>query len=68
MSSVGRGRRSAPSALLLLALVAAGCQSEVPDARLEFRASDRTLTDQEVAAVRSDIEAALAEVGGTIRG
>ncbi len=36
--------------------------------RLEFRASDRTLTDAEVAERRSAIESALARIGGTIRG
>jgi phenylalanyl-tRNA synthetase beta chain len=36
--------------------------------RLEFRAPDRTLTDDEVAEVRSRIEAALAEIGGKLRG
>ncbi|MGH2838417.1 MAG: phenylalanine--tRNA ligase subunit beta, partial [Thermoleophilaceae bacterium] len=36
--------------------------------RLEFRAPDRTLTDEEVAAVRDQIEKALAEIGGKLRG
>jgi phenylalanyl-tRNA synthetase beta chain len=35
--------------------------------RLEFRAGDRTLTDEEVAGVRASIEARLAEIGGSIR-
>jgi phenylalanyl-tRNA synthetase beta chain len=35
--------------------------------RLEFRADDRTLTDEEVAAVRTSIEAALVDIGGAIR-
>jgi phenylalanyl-tRNA synthetase beta chain len=37
--------------------------------RLEFRAADRTLTDEEVAGVRASIESALgaAEIGGSIR-
>jgi phenylalanyl-tRNA synthetase beta chain len=35
--------------------------------RLEFRADDRTLTDEEVAAVRTSIEAALIDIGGAIR-
>jgi phenylalanyl-tRNA synthetase beta chain len=35
--------------------------------RLEFRAPDRTLTDEEVAELRSAIEAALAEIGGRLR-
>jgi phenylalanyl-tRNA synthetase beta chain len=35
--------------------------------RLEFRADDRTLTDEEVAAVRASIEAALIDIGGAIR-
>ena len=35
--------------------------------RLEFRAADRTLTDEEVAAVRERIKAALAEIGGSLR-
>ncbi|MGI9081907.1 MAG: phenylalanine--tRNA ligase subunit beta [Thermoleophilaceae bacterium] len=35
--------------------------------RLEFRASDRTLTDEEVARSRSKIEAELAEIGGRLR-
>jgi phenylalanyl-tRNA synthetase beta chain len=36
--------------------------------RLEFRAPDRTLTDEEIAAVRSRVEAALGEIGGKLRG
>ena len=36
--------------------------------RLEFRAPDRTLTDEEVAEVRARIERALAEIGGKLRG
>jgi len=36
--------------------------------RLEFRAPDRTLTDEEVAERRSAIESALAEIGGSLRG
>jgi len=36
--------------------------------RLEFRAVDRTLTDEEVAERRVAIESALAEIGGTLRG
>jgi phenylalanyl-tRNA synthetase beta chain len=36
--------------------------------RLEFRAPDRTLTDAEVAERRSAIEAAIAELGGSLRG
>jgi len=35
---------------------------------LEFRASDRTLTDEEVAGLRERIEAKLGEIGGTLRG
>ena len=35
--------------------------------RLEFRASDRTLTDEEVAAVRQQIKAALEQIGGSLR-
>jgi phenylalanyl-tRNA synthetase beta chain len=35
--------------------------------RLEFRAPDRTLTDEEVAARREAIRASLAEIGGTLR-
>ena len=35
--------------------------------RLEFRAADRTLTDEEVAAAREAIKAALAEIGGSLR-
>jgi phenylalanyl-tRNA synthetase beta chain len=35
--------------------------------RLEFRAPDRTLTDQEVAERRAAIESALAEIGGRLR-
>ena len=35
--------------------------------RLEFRAPDRTLTDEEVAERRTAIEAALAEIGGQLR-
>ncbi len=36
--------------------------------RLEFRAPDRTLTDAEVAAVRTEIVAALEEIGAELRG
>jgi phenylalanyl-tRNA synthetase beta chain len=36
--------------------------------RLEFRAPDRTLTDDEVAEVRARIEQELAELGGKLRG
>jgi phenylalanyl-tRNA synthetase beta chain len=36
--------------------------------RLEFRAPDRTLTEAEVAERRTAIEAALAEIGGGLRG
>jgi phenylalanyl-tRNA synthetase beta chain len=36
--------------------------------RLEFRAPDRTLTDEEVAEVRARIEQDLAELGGKLRG
>jgi phenylalanyl-tRNA synthetase beta chain len=36
--------------------------------RLEFRAADRTLTDEEVAAKRTAIEAELEKLGGTLRG
>ncbi|MGI8944892.1 MAG: phenylalanine--tRNA ligase subunit beta [Thermoleophilaceae bacterium] len=36
--------------------------------RLEFRAPDRTLTDEHVAGSRADIEAALAAIGGRLRG
>ena len=35
--------------------------------RLEFRAPDRTLTDEEVAERRPAIEAALDEIGGKLR-
>jgi phenylalanyl-tRNA synthetase beta chain len=35
--------------------------------RLEFRAPDRTLTDEEVAAKRSSIASALSEIGGSFR-
>jgi phenylalanyl-tRNA synthetase beta chain len=35
--------------------------------RLEFRAEDRTLTDEEVAALRERIAAALAGIGGSLR-
>jgi phenylalanyl-tRNA synthetase beta chain len=35
--------------------------------RLSFRASDRTLTDAEVAERRAAIESALAEIGGRLR-
>ncbi|MGN6200821.1 MAG: phenylalanine--tRNA ligase subunit beta [Solirubrobacterales bacterium] len=35
---------------------------------LEFRADDRTLTDEEVAERRQAIEAKLAEIGGSLRG
>ena len=36
--------------------------------RLEFRAPDRTLTDEEVVEVRARIEQELAEIGGKLRG
>ena len=36
--------------------------------RLEFRAADRTLTDEEVAERRAAIESALKEMGGMLRG
>ena len=36
--------------------------------RLEFRAPDRTLTDADVAEPRAAIDAALAEIGGSLRG
>ena len=36
--------------------------------RLEFRAADRTLTDEEVVAQRAAIEAELAKIGGALRG
>jgi phenylalanyl-tRNA synthetase beta chain len=35
--------------------------------RLEFRAADRTLTDEEVGGLRDSIAAALGEIGGTLR-
>jgi phenylalanyl-tRNA synthetase beta chain len=35
--------------------------------RLEFRAPDRTLTDEEVAGARAAIEAGLEKIGGTLR-
>jgi phenylalanyl-tRNA synthetase beta chain len=35
--------------------------------RLEFRAPDRTLTDEEVAQRRAAIESALADLGGRLR-
>jgi phenylalanyl-tRNA synthetase beta chain len=35
---------------------------------LEFRAEDRTLTDEEVAGLRSSIEAELEKIGGSLRG
>jgi phenylalanyl-tRNA synthetase beta chain len=35
--------------------------------RLEFRADDRTLTDEEVATKRESIAATLAEIGGSLR-
>jgi phenylalanyl-tRNA synthetase beta chain len=36
--------------------------------RLEFRAADRTLTDEEVVAQRAAIEAELTKIGGSLRG
>ncbi|HEY2335113.1 MAG TPA: phenylalanine--tRNA ligase subunit beta [Solirubrobacterales bacterium] len=36
--------------------------------RLEFRAADRTLTDDEVVALRASIEAELVKIGGSLRG
>jgi phenylalanyl-tRNA synthetase beta chain len=36
--------------------------------KLEFRAPDRTLTDEEVAGLRARIETKLDEIGGTLRG
>ena len=35
--------------------------------RLEFRAADRTLTDEEVGEQRAAIEAALEKIGGSLR-
>ncbi|HEX7059076.1 MAG TPA: phenylalanine--tRNA ligase subunit beta [Solirubrobacterales bacterium] len=35
--------------------------------RLEFRAADRTLTDEEVAGLRASIESELEKIGGTLR-
>ena len=35
--------------------------------RLEFRAADRTLTDEEVAGLREPIAAKLGEIGGALR-
>jgi phenylalanyl-tRNA synthetase beta chain len=35
--------------------------------RLEFRAADRTLTDEDVAAARASIESALEELGARLR-
>ena len=35
--------------------------------RLEFRAGDRTLTDEEVAELRAAIEEGLAGIGGSLR-
>jgi phenylalanyl-tRNA synthetase beta chain len=35
--------------------------------RLAFRSPSRTLTDSDVASLRSSIEAALAELGGALR-
>ncbi len=35
--------------------------------RLEFRAADRTLTDEEVAPLREAIKAKLDAIGGTLR-
>jgi len=35
--------------------------------RLEFRAADRTLTDEEVAGLRGSIEAQLGQIGGSLR-
>jgi phenylalanyl-tRNA synthetase beta chain len=35
--------------------------------RLEFRAPDRTLTDEEVAGLREAIKAKLDEIGGSLR-
>ena len=36
--------------------------------RVELRAPDRTLTDEEVGAVRERIEAAIGAIGGRLRG
>ena len=36
--------------------------------RLEFRADDRTLTDEDVAGLRSEIERELGSIGGAFRG
>jgi phenylalanyl-tRNA synthetase beta chain len=36
--------------------------------RLEFRAADRTLTDEEVAGLRGSIESELEKIGGALRG
>jgi phenylalanyl-tRNA synthetase beta subunit len=35
--------------------------------RLDFRAPDRTLTDEEVAEFRAAVERELAEIGGRLR-
>ncbi len=35
--------------------------------RLEFRAADRTLTDEEVATLREAIESELEQIGGSLR-
>ena len=35
--------------------------------RLEFRSAERTLTDEDVAAARAEIERALEQVGGRLR-
>jgi phenylalanyl-tRNA synthetase beta chain len=45
-----------------------GADSKSLALRLEFRAADRTLTDEEVAELRGPIEAKLGEIGGSIRG
>ena len=44
-----------------------GADRESLALRLEFRAADRTLTDEEVAGLRSAIAVKLAEIGGSLR-
>ena len=53
----------------IMARIRAYSAAEAPDAvlRLEFRAPDRTLTDDEVAERRTAIEKELESIGGRLR-
>ena len=59
----------ATAALLLLGACReqVGADRKILALNLEFRAADRTLTDEEVAGLREAIKAKLGEIGGTLR-